>query len=233
MAESRRFASGTSLDISGLARKWFDAGSPTSEPRLAATVLLVRDGAEGIEVFMQRRAATMAFAPRMVVFPGGRVDPDDLTADVHADLANAVAEGFGVDVRSARGVLAAAVREVEEESGVRLAAGDLRPRARWITPAFEPRRYDTFFFAARLPDGEEAVGGTSETTEDFWGSAAGLLAAADAGTFRLMPPTVVSLEEVAAFPSVADFLADAPPLRAVEPRLVEAGDGWVLETSLP
>jgi 8-oxo-dGTP pyrophosphatase MutT (NUDIX family) len=229
----RRFASGASLDVSGVAQRWFDAGSPTSEPRLAATVLLVRDGEIGIEVFMQRRAATMAFAPRMVVFPGGRVDPTDLVAEVDEEQVHAVAAGFGVDAGSARGIVAAAVREVEEESGVRLAVGDLRPRARWVTPAFEPRRYDTFFFAARLPDGAEALGATSETTEDFWGPAASLLAEGSAGTLRLMPPTVVCLEEVATFDSVDDFLADRPPLDAVEPYLAQTPDGWVLETRLP
>lgn len=233
MTTLRRFTSGTSLDVSGLAQKWFDAGSPTPVPRLASTVILVRDGADGIEVFMQRRAATMAFAPKMVVFPGGRVDPADLTADVSDEVVNAAASGFGIDAESARGVVAAAVREVEEESGVRLAAGDLRLRARWITPAFEPRRYDTFFFAARLPDGQEAVGETSETTEDFWGSASSLLAEGEAGTLRLMPPTIVCLEEVAAFETVADFLADAPALDVVEPYLAETPDGWVIETPLP
>lgn len=233
MPTLRRFTAGASLDVSGLAQRWFDAGSPTPEPRLAATVLLVRDGAVGIEVFMQRRAATMAFAPRMVVFPGGRVDPADLQAEVDDEQVNAVAAGFGVDVRSARGVVAAAVREVAEESGVRLAASELRPRARWVTPAFEPRRYDTFFFAARLPDGQEAVGETSETTEDFWGPAAGLLAEGSAGTLRLMPPTVVCLEEVATFDSVDDLLADQPTLHAVEPYLAQTPDGWVIETPLP
>lgn len=233
MPTLRRFSSGTSADVSGLAQRWFDAGSPTPQPRLAATVLLVRDGADGIEVFMQRRAATMAFAPRMVVFPGGRVDPGDLRAEVDPGVADAVAAGFAVPAETARGALAAAVREVEEECGVVLAAADLRPRARWITPAFEPRRYDTFFFAARLPEGQVAVGGTSETTEDFWGSATSLLAEGEAGTLRLMPPTVVSLEQVAAFARVEDLLADTPALVVVEPHLAETPDGWVIETPLP
>ena len=233
MTGQRRFTSGTSLDVSGLARTWIEAGRPAPEPRLAATVVLVRDGSDGIEVFMQRRAATMAFAPRMVVFPGGRVDPLDRVAEIDPDLVNAVAAGFGIGAEAARGVLAAAVREVAEESGVRLAPGDLRPRARWVTPAFEPRRYDTFFFAARLPEGQEALGATSETTEDFWGPAAALLADGAAGTLRLMPPTVVCLEEVADFAAVEDYLADSPPLGVVEPYLVETPDGWVIETPLP
>ena len=62
------------------AAAWVEAGSVAAEPRLAATVLLVRDGAAGPEVFVQQRAATMAFAPSMVVFPGGRVDPTDAAA---------------------------------------------------------------------------------------------------------------------------------------------------------
>ena len=233
MPTLRRFTSGTARDFSALAQKWLDAGPPAPEPRLAATVVLVRDGADGIEVFMQRRAATMAFAPQMVVFPGGRVDPADLATELDEDATNAVAAGFGIDAGTARGVLGAAVREVTEESGVRLDAGDLRPRARWVTPTFEPRRYDTFFFAARLPEGQDAVGETSETTEDFWGPAAALLAEGSAGTLRLMPPTIVCLEEVAAFTSVEDYLADVPPLDIVQPYLAQAPDGWVLEAALP
>lgn len=230
---SRRFASGASLDVTATARRWFEAGSPTPEPRLAATVVLARDGADGIEVFLQRRAATMAFAPSMVVFPGGRVDPADHDAAVDPRLVASVAEGFGVTVEVARGVVAAAVREVEEEAGVRLGPDELRPRTRWVTPAFEPRRYDTFFFTARLPEGQEAVGTTTETTEDFWGSAPSILALADAGRLRLMPPTVVTLEQVASFGTVEELLADRPPLAAVEPYLVETPEGWVLESPLP
>lgn len=132
------------------ARLWLDAvergEAPAASPvRRAATVMLLREGPRGVEVFMMRRAATMVFAAQMMVFPGGAVDPAD-TDPCMALPEAAVAEWaarYGVDDRIARGVLVAAVREVFEEVGVLLAhpaaggarvrpaaAGSLRPDAR-------------------------------------------------------------------------------------------------------
>ena len=140
------------------AAAWVEGGSVAAEPRPAATVLLVRDGAAGPEVFVQQRAATMAFAPSMVVFPGGRVDPTDADAGLPEAEVREVADLMGVEAERAWPLVAAAVREVEEECGVRLAPGVLVPRGRWLTPKLEPRRYDTWFFAARMPDDQVAKG---------------------------------------------------------------------------
>ena len=79
------------------AAAWVEGGSVAAEPRLAATVLLVRDGAAGPEVFVQQRAATMAFAPSMVVFPGGRVDPTDAAAGLPEAEVREVADLMGVE----------------------------------------------------------------------------------------------------------------------------------------
>ncbi len=214
-------------------RRWLEAGSPVAEPRAAATVMLVRDTDLGPEVFVQERAATMAFAPAMVVFPGGRVDAADADATVDEDVLRGLVERMGVDRELARAVIGAALREVQEECGVRLPASALRPRARWLTPVMEPRRYDTWFFAARMPAGQVAVGATRETTSDHWGRAEVLLAAGRAGRLRLMPPTIVALEQFGAFGSVAEFLADEPNLALVEPRLVETPAGYALHSDLP
>jgi 8-oxo-dGTP pyrophosphatase MutT (NUDIX family) len=104
---------------------WLADPQPSSapEPRLAATVMFVRDGADGVEVFMLRRVATMAFAPRMMVFPGGGVDTRDAEADLPwAGPAPAEwARRLRVDEARARELVAAAVREVFEECGVLLA----------------------------------------------------------------------------------------------------------------
>lgn len=200
---------------------------------VAASVLLVRAGDGGPEVFMQRRAATMAFAASMVVFPGGRVDPADDEADIHEAVLAAQAARLGLLAAQARSVLGAAVREVEEECGVRVEVADLRARGRWLTPAMEPRRYDTWFFAAQMPAGQRALGETSETEAEGWGRPRDILAAGEAGTLRLMPPTIVNLEQLAGFASVEEFLADVPPLDQVEPVVVETADGYVMETTLP
>jgi 8-oxo-dGTP pyrophosphatase MutT (NUDIX family) len=97
--------------------------SPAPEPRLAATVMFVRDGSAGVEVFMLRRVSTMEFAPSMMVFPGGGVDPRDADADLPwaGPTPAEWAQRLEVDESTARELVAAAVREVFEESGVLLA----------------------------------------------------------------------------------------------------------------
>ena len=160
--------------------------------------MLVRDGASGPEVYVQRRVATMAFAPSTVVFPGGGVDPADAALPVSTPGLAELAAAMGVDGRRRRRrIAAAAVREVEEECGVRLSVADLRGRAHWVTPEFEPRRYDTWILAAGMPAGQEATGTTTESDHSAWVRPRDLLARHAAGEVRMLPPTVVSLEQLA------------------------------------
>jgi glyoxylase-like metal-dependent hydrolase (beta-lactamase superfamily II)/8-oxo-dGTP pyrophosphatase MutT (NUDIX family) len=95
-------------------------------PRPAATVVLVRPGPRGLEVLLTHRPATMAFAPDMHVFPGGRVDPADADPALAARSvlsAEAAAERLGGDLEPATALAAhiAAIREAFEEVGVLLA----------------------------------------------------------------------------------------------------------------
>ncbi|MGF7124153.1 NUDIX hydrolase [Rhodococcus sp. AG1013] len=92
-------------------------------PKDASTVMLVRDGDAGVEVFLLRRVAGMAFAGGMTVFPGGGVDPSDGDADVRwaGPPLSWWAERFGVDDARAKALVCAAVRETFEECGVLLA----------------------------------------------------------------------------------------------------------------
>ncbi|WP_440100320.1 NUDIX hydrolase [Streptosporangium sp. H16] len=91
--------------------------------RDAATVVVLREEAGGLEVYLLRRKASMAFAAGAYVFPGGSVDPRD--TDHEIDWAGpppaAWGEIFRADERTARGLVCAAVRETFEESGVLLA----------------------------------------------------------------------------------------------------------------
>ena len=97
-----------------------------AQPRDAATVVLLRDGADGVEVYLLERRSTMAFAAGMFVFPGGSVDDRD--ADVAIGWAGPGAEEwasrFGCDAKLARALVCAAVRETFEESAVLLAGPD-------------------------------------------------------------------------------------------------------------
>jgi 8-oxo-dGTP pyrophosphatase MutT (NUDIX family) len=219
----------------------------------------------------------MEFAPRMMVFPGGGVDPRD--ADSSLPWAGPSPAEWGrwlvADETVARELVVAAVREVFEECGVLLAGPDadsvvgdvsgpqwqvereallsrevslaqmlirrglvlrsdlLRPRAHWITPEFEPKRYDTRFFAAMLPAGQIADDQTSEADHADWADPARLLEDYATGSARMLPPTVVCLEQVAAAVSAAAFLAAEVPIAPITPVLVRAGDAVVIRCTLP
>jgi 8-oxo-dGTP pyrophosphatase MutT (NUDIX family) len=102
----------------------FESGEAVpAEPRHAATVVLLRDGEPGPEVYLLRRQASMAFAGGMCVFPGGGVDPRDHDSSV-AWVGPSPAEWaqrLGCEESLARALVCAAVRETFEESGVLLA----------------------------------------------------------------------------------------------------------------
>ena len=103
-----------------------------TSPRQAATVLLLRDGTDGLEVYLLRRTRGMPFAGGMTAYPGGGVDPRDGDTDIawSGPAPAAWAEAFGCDERTARELVCAAVRETFEEAGVLLAGlpgGDVVP----------------------------------------------------------------------------------------------------------
>ncbi|PZF82831.1 NUDIX hydrolase [Jiangella anatolica] len=185
--------------IAERARAFAAGGLPIAPPRPASTVGLLRDGDEGVEVYVHVRHTAMAFGG-MLAFPGGKVDPAD-----------------GDDPEAA--FVRAAVRETREETGVVLAPGDLVRWAHWITPRFEERRFDTWFYLAALPGGQETADISGEASRVGWVRPADALARADAGEWVMLPPTAVLLTSLTAFATVADALA--------------AGDGRRIETVLP
>jgi 8-oxo-dGTP pyrophosphatase MutT (NUDIX family) len=105
------------------AREFLESGRAPAPTRDAATVALVRDGDEGLEVYLLRRVAAMSFAPGAYVYPGGSVDADDRDAEIGWSGAppSAWAAAFGTDEPTALALVCAAVRETFEESGVLLA----------------------------------------------------------------------------------------------------------------
>jgi 8-oxo-dGTP pyrophosphatase MutT (NUDIX family) len=215
-------------------------------PRPAATVVLLRDGAEGLETFVMRRAVTMAFAPRMHVFPGGRVDDLDFRAPVHfvtGDV-DALAERASTDAAGVSALYSCAVRETEEEVGVRLADRDDLGRLvvdpaqlpiidHWVTPEFESRRYDVRFFAARVDADSMVALTTTEADEAGWVAPAWAVAEFEAGRMAMLPPTEHVMRRLSAFVLAADVLADAPG-RDVAPLLPKripdgaGGSRWAL-----
>jgi len=164
----------------------------TAHPRQAATVIVLRGGAESLEVLLARRNPAARFMGDLWVFPGGAVDPSDGDGDA--------------------GHRAAALREVEEEAGLTLPGPDaLLPFSRWITPRLLPIRFDTRFYVAAAPAGQEPRADGSEMVEIGWYAPAAALA-----RLRLPFPTRAHLEELAGFAS-ADAVLAAAPGRAIVP----------------
>jgi 8-oxo-dGTP pyrophosphatase MutT (NUDIX family) len=109
-----------------------------------------------------------------------------------------------------------------------LRADLLRPWSRWITPEAEERRYDTRFFVATMPADQRAAGGTGESDRAAWLRPAAAVAAAAAGELTLLPPTAITLGELAAFPDIPAVLAADPPITPRRPVVVLAdGQAWL------
>jgi 8-oxo-dGTP pyrophosphatase MutT (NUDIX family) len=123
----------------------------------------------------------------------------------------------GVDLQAARADVVHRRRtlgDVLATAALRLRADLLGPWVRWVTPETEPRRYDTAFFVARLPEGQEADSHTTEAVEAAWWYPADALEGRRRGDLMLMRPTRHTLEEIAGHPDVASVL-DAARERVV------------------
>lgn len=113
--------------------------------------------------------------------------------------------------------------------GLAIAADRIVPWARWVTPAAEPRRYDTRFFAALAPAGQTVDGHLAEADQIAWTSPGDALKAATAGEIMLLPPTAATLAEFAGITGdVPGFLAQPRAIAPIEPRVyTENGQAWL------
>lgn len=124
----------------------------TDQIRAAATIILARHTQDGPAVLMGQRGAGAAFMPTKYVFPGGAVDPEDHAAPASGMLARQCAERLAMlcnpDAPKPEALVRAALREMEEETGLRLGPtrATLRFVFRAITPPGRPRRFDARFF---------------------------------------------------------------------------------------
>lgn len=197
----------------------FNEGEP-STPRPAGSVILLRRGGRhgerALEVLMLQRSHEAAFMPRAWVFPGGSVDPAD-------------GEGEA-------GMRACAVRELEEEAGIRLEPGaELVLFSRWITPEFVKTRFDAWFFLALAPPHAPPEPDGAEIVDAAWYPPRAALDANAADELHLAFPTVKQLEKLLAFASSEEAIeasrgVDVEPVLpklvggAEETRLVLPGD---------
>ena len=208
---------------------------PQREPaRLlkAATVLLIRDGKEGLEVLMTRRSMSASFAPGAYVFPGGGIDAADENAHGHAQrrttqsdlhLTQAIAairesfEELGILLaRHTNGQMASSAdiaaldRQTSADNfakqcaarGLRLAADEVFVLAHWITDRDLPRRFDVPFLVARMPDAQTPVADEKEQFEPVWVRPADALARHAEGDFFIIFPTIRTLERLQHFANV-------------------------------
>lgn len=172
------------------------AGKSQNAPELvaAATVAVLRDGPGGLETLMVRRNSKLSFVGGMWVFPGGRVDDGDYPPARPDDVFAASR--------------AAAVRETAEEAGLTIPADDLVPYSHWVPPTTLDKRFATWFFLAPAPGGSVTVDG-GEIQEHAWWQPAHTLARHAAGEIEMVPPTYITLMELAEHPTAAEALAAA------------------------
>jgi 8-oxo-dGTP pyrophosphatase MutT (NUDIX family) len=109
--------------------------------------------------------------------------------------------------------------ELLTEQGLGLRSDLLAPWARWLTPEFEPRRFDTYFFLAHLPELQRTRDGCGEAEHTVWGEPAQL---AD-GRYTMLPPTLVTLRELSAYSTVDTAMAAAADRDLVTDRAATFG----------
>jgi 8-oxo-dGTP pyrophosphatase MutT (NUDIX family) len=180
---------------------------PATPARQAASVILLRGGPEELEVLLVRRTPEARFMGGVWVFPGGAVDADEGDGDGAHRMA--------------------AIRELREEAAIVLDdPAALVKFSRWITPAAVQIRFDTHFFLAPLPPGQEPQVDGEECVDLGWFTPPAALAAHREAEIVLVFPTIKHLEQLGAFSSVDDLLAYARgrDVQPVQPRVVLEGE---------
>jgi 8-oxo-dGTP pyrophosphatase MutT (NUDIX family) len=195
------------------------SSSQIAPARPAATVIVMRAG-DPFEILMVRRNDKVAFMAGSYVFPGGRVDDSDrpgagtrLSPAVFPDLTDEEEAAYRT----------AAVRELQEEASVSITVEDLHPFAHWVTPEIETRRFDTRFFLARMPHGQQAKHDEGETTALEWLSPRAAIAKFERRELLLPPPTWTSIRQLAKRSSIDDVMrwAQSRPIVRVMPGFVK------------
>ncbi|MDN5797848.1 MAG: GNAT family N-acetyltransferase [Intrasporangium sp.] len=196
-------------------------------PIPAVSVIPLRMGPAGLEVFVQHRAATMDFVPGAVVFPGGRVDPGDNAAGARLALPpdlvqthawrwrhTAQAGPDGLTGTWARTLLATGLRELAEETGACVAPDRLVPWDNWVTPIGYRKRFDVSFYV--LPVEQDTLSHTTtEATRSEWLPLDDLVERAEARELALVAPTRTIVDELQALGSLEAALELQPTIRPV------------------
>jgi len=210
-------------------------------PRPAATILLLRDGRHGLEVLMVARAREVEFASGALVFPGGRVESTDAALAPPEDPLGAFRIAAIREAWEESGILMAHPPGPEipaegeflthlHERGLRPSHAALTPFAHWITPPHSHKRFDTHFFLAHAPEGQEAIHDGREAVEAVWIRPEVAVSEAQAGRRTLVFPTRLNLLRLARHASAEEAIgmAATAPIVTVMPEPISDGAGGTL-----
>ena len=151
-------------------------------PIPSATVVLLRDGAQGPEVLMLQKNSKITYGG-MWVFPGGKIDPEDY------------ADGAPSEAGLAEAARTAAAREAHEEAGIQLRPQEFVWMAHWTPPPGPAKRFATWFFAA-LADSDDIQIDDGEIKNHAWLQPGEALAQHSRGEIDLAPPTWITLHHL-------------------------------------
>ena len=145
----------------------------------ASTIMLARDFNGQLEVLLLKRNKALAFAAGLWVFPGGKIEADEIEKSEN-------------DLEAAK---IAAVRETKEEANLDVQHKELIFFSHWTTPVIEPRRYSTWFFFGEIKEASSEVTiDDSEIKEYVWLHPQVALDKLKEGELAMMPPTIISLQ---------------------------------------
>ena len=232
-----------------------------SHPIKSTTVILLRDGTDGMEVFMVTRNAGIDFAGGALVYPGGKTNPEDLTPETAAycdgnddldisEIGSRVCgiretfeeAGFLLAREKNTGMLInrerclsigaayrepirrgkASMKDLASNEHLTLACDLLVPFAHWITPSISPKRYDTWFYLTKAPEGQLGSHDNSETVASLWINPDQALAGAENKIYNIVFATRMNLRKLGKSDNLklAMNLAQANKVITVEPEVI-------------
>ena len=162
------------------------------EAKPAATVVLIRDGKQGLETLLLKPNQALLFAGGFWVFPGGSIDQADMAAAAN-------------DIEQAARL--AAIREAVEEANIAPDIQRMVKISHWTTPTAEARRFATWFYVAACPAGAVVQIDNGEIHDSRWIGVQQAVSHQDAGELPMLPPTYLTLCQLARMPSVEAALS--------------------------
>jgi len=207
------------------------------ETRLPATILLLRDGPELLEVFMVERHHRIDFAEGALVFPGGKVETFEECGVLLARprgtqnlIDGTRLESIATRYRDALQDGSHSMLEMVQSEDLELAFDLLVPFAHWITPEFMPKRFDTHFFLVGAPPDQLAIHDGFESVDSLWTTIPKALELEKSGQRTIIFPTLENMKKLGRSNSVVAALEKArlDKIVTVLPRFSKDPDGTMM-----